>query len=186
MQQHYLILFAGLLTQETAFAEYSIYQARAAGIDWMQIHFMWTAITLFHITIPYFVIITFREKKFFSKLLKNRFVIKISKAVEKRGLFKTFFILGIFNFVYLNSFIAALLSKDLKKIFLPIFLGDLVWYLIVVGLYTGVIEVFESNGLTIIILISVIFTIFGKKFLHGIMNKGGEEKGDFKFEKTQD
>lgn len=130
MDKFWLLVLA-LITQETLFSHVAIFAAKDSGMPWLLIHFIWTFITFLHLVLPYLLGVSL------SKTVKNltfwRFIKKLEKhfSVDNKASGFLYFILGIFNFVYINSFLLGFLKVNPIKPMVYIFLGDLVWYILV-------------------------------------------------------
>jgi hypothetical protein len=159
-----VLLILALTTQETLFSHYAIFQARLVGISWIEIHLIWTFITLLHLVVPYFF------ARFLARRIKNirfkEFIGNIEKRLRlQKNIHNYFFIvlLGIVNYIYLNSFILGFLGIKSKKVFVCIFVGDLIWYLLVLSASFKGIDILKNlQTLAVAVAIVVILSLGGK------------------------
>lgn len=169
-----LLLMTSLILQETLLAHYSIFQARQAGIGWLQIHLTWTLITLIHMVLPYllgrFLISKSKNLRVHSFLIAFEQKFDLKKNVGN----KIFLILlGIVNYVYLNTFILGPLNIKDKSAFVYIFLGDLIWYLLVVSASLKNVNILvDIKTLTLAFLIVAVCMYLVKYMLKKISKRG--------------
>jgi len=162
----FLLIFA-LFVQETLFAHYTIFKALESGWSWWAINITWTLITVFHMYVPYLLgkhLVNNakggRVKNFINKLkLKYNF----RKKIKSR-----FFLisLGLVNFVYINTFVLGVLQVKDRLVFYYVFLGDLIWYVLVATASqygVNILSDFQTFTFAVIIFVvisSVIKTLF--------------------------
>lgn len=165
--QTYLTLIFALFTQWTFFSHIAIFQAYSSGISWFQIHLLWVFITILDIAIPYFI-----GTFLVSKITKSK-LIDIVKNLElklgfysKKNLYLILFLLGIFNYVYVNAFLIAFIKINTRKALLLTFLGDLVWYIaVVLSTLSGINILGSIQTFSIAIIIFLIFAMTGEELL---------------------
>ncbi len=169
----FLILIFALTSQETLFSHAAIFNAREAGISWLVIHFIWTLITVLHLVVPYFLGLTL------AKTVKNatfwKFInkLEIYFSVQNKASGLLFFTLGIFNFVYINSFLLAFLKIKPALPMIYIFLGDLVWYGLVAGSTLFDINILSDiQTLFFAFLVCLAFGFFGGEIIKKLKKQG--------------
>jgi hypothetical protein len=76
------------------------------------------------------------------------------------------FILGIFNYIYVNSFLLAFIEIDIKKALIATLLGDVVWYTLVMSsTLSGINILRDIQTLSVAILLTIVFAIVGDSYL---------------------
>ncbi len=171
MNEFWLLVFA-LITQETLLSHVAIFGARDSGLPWMLIHLMWLFITVLHIVLPYMLAVTL------SKRVTNqtfwRFIKKLEThfSVDNKASSFLFFVLGIFNFVYINSFLLGFLKVKPFKPTIYIFLGDLVWYALVASSTLFGVNILSSiQTLFFAFLLCLVFGYFGGEVIKMIKKR---------------
>lgn len=160
------VLILALFSQETLFSHIAIFQARSQNVPWNFIHLLWVIITLIHLIVPYQIGRFFINRSNNTKVTEyiNKFKRYIYSSSVKGNII--FFILGLFNYVYLNSFILATFKHKSKIPLIYIFLGDLVWYLLVVKSTTLGINILKNTqSLVLALLIVLLIGLEGKEIL---------------------
>src|SRR5260221_14240700 len=112
----YLPLILALITQETLVSHIAIFQALENGVLWYQIHFLWLVVTIFDLLLPYWfgkVVLKYvKNKRFLNIVNSSKIKFSLSNSSNK---YLILFILGIFNFVYINTFLLAYSKIEVKK-----------------------------------------------------------------------
>lgn len=166
------LLLLALFTQETLLSYAAIFNARADGYPPLFVHIIWTGVTVLHLIIPYYL-----GKHLTGKIKNKKFLIyldKFQKDTDKKGYhtYLLFVILGIFNFVYINSFLLSLTKIKPVVPFILIFLGDLIWYVLVFGSTATGISIFSNiQSFFYALLITILFGYVGKKLIKKLSAK---------------
>ncbi len=169
------LLILSLITQETFLTYFSINASLNLGVKIIYIHLLWFIVTVIHMTVPfYFGRKLANNKKITIENLNNSKI--FSKTINFKKIF-LYLLLGIFNFVYINSFLMGIANVRSKLVFAIIFIGDLIWYLLILSLNLTTIKIFEKTQvLMVVIFLLLLFYVFGTKFLNNIFNHDSKLK----------
>jgi hypothetical protein len=166
MKNIWWFIIPALFIQEPASTDAAIFQIRILHLNLILINIIWLIATIIDIYIGY-KIGKWTQKKFEKTKIVTKSVVwatRIENFIGKQGESFTLILLGIINFPYANSFLGSWLKISFKKLFLLIFIGDVIYWAIEWGINIG-IRTFITNSSTAlytVIGIGLLFTIFSK------------------------
>lgn len=155
------VLIIALTIQETLLSHYAIFEARSAGINWIVIHMVWTMVTLAGLILPFYI------GECIAKYVKNSKVKLLVSVFDKKihlvkNIDNRFFLilLGIVNYVYLNAFVLGFLGIKSHRVFIYIFLGDLIWYLLLLSASLNGVNIIKNLQIFVVAFILVVTFYF--------------------------
>lgn len=145
------LLVVVFLVQETVSTSTVVAVARQQNISWWLINIIFFLTTVLDLFFPYLL------GRYIAghHLIKNRIepMIKRSeKLLGRYGMMGGVILLGFINFTFINGFLSAFISVDVKKAFIVFFLGNLLWYLEAIAINIGFLHLFHS-GLSLFIAV---------------------------------
>lgn len=171
MNAFWLLVFA-LVTQETLLSHVAIFGARDSGLPWILIHLLWVVITALHVFLPYILATVLSKKVKNQTFWKHIKKLEIHFSVDNGASSLLYFLLGIFNFVYINSFLLGFLKVKPIKPMIYIFLGDLAWYILVASSTLFGVNILSSiQTLFFAFLLCLVFGYFGEELIKRIKKR---------------
>ncbi len=173
MRKIWWFIILAVIFQEPASTDAAIFQARTLHLNLLTINLVWLVATAFDIWLGYRVG-KWVQTKFYGRKLITKFSIlagKFEDFIGKRGENFALIFVSVINFPYVNALIGSWLKIPFKKLFLLIFIGDAIYWLIEWGINIGV-RSFVTNTTTalyIVIGIGLLFAIFSKSILSKIL-----------------
>jgi membrane protein YqaA with SNARE-associated domain len=165
----WLLTIAALIVQEFATSALVLVAALQNNHSLWIINVIWLGTTTLDIYIGY------RLGKFLhthyqgSWLVKKteRWVQVLRHKLGKHGQKLSLALLGTINFPYLNAFFGAWLDMPMRLVFVLTFLGNLVWYLILLATVLGLSSFVSNPNIIILIIVAIgVLSHFLFKFAH--------------------
>ncbi len=170
----WLLTIAVFIPQEFISAGAVLLLLRQANYPIWPLHLIWLGATFFDMYIGFSL-----GKLLQDKFKGSAFIARVDKWVEtirqelgKHGEKLSLVFLGMVNFPYLNTFLAAWLKLPMKTAFLVTFLGNLVWYLFLLTTVFGVSALVPDPKMVLVLLIvtgiasNIFFNYVRKKRAH--------------------
>lgn len=166
----WLLLITTLFFQEPATTDTMLFQARTNHINLWFVHFVWLIATIIDIWFGFKLgkwlqrFYTGTRFESFSK----KWAVRIENFIGRKGEKFALILLGIINFPWANAFLASWLTIDYKDIFVFIFIGDTIWYVLEWGINLGVRSIIPNPHLAIyiVILVALLFSVISKAILN--------------------
>ena len=160
------LITATFFIQEFATTALVLVLAEHSNVPLWPIHIIWTATTIADMYVGY-LLGTLLKKK----LSNNKFVERmdswahdLSSNLGNHGTAFALMLLGVVNFPYLNTFIAAWLAVPMNIAFLFTFIGNFVWYLLLWGTVLGLTSFVHNPSIILLIIVAAgIFAHIGTR-----------------------
>jgi membrane protein YqaA with SNARE-associated domain len=156
-----------MLVQELALTEATLIFVYHSGFNLWMVHAIWLAATIIDITIGFYVGRYLKNRlagfKWFNATI-GKWSVKFKGYVGQGGKALALVLLGLFLFPYFAAFLAAWFDVDFTKAIIFVSLGNLVWYLFVLGTALGINFLVPNIKLaiTLVILAVVIIDVFSR------------------------
>ncbi len=169
----WIFVAIALIFQEPATTDASLFQVRENHLNLLIVHLIWFLATCFDIWFG-FTLGKYVQKRFQGSGLErisNNWAEKIEKFIGKSGEKFALILLGIINFPYLNSFLASWLKMPFRSIFVLIFIGDVIWYVVEWMINLGVRGLIPDPHLALYVIVGIalILSISYKSLLSKIL-----------------
>lgn len=173
MRRIWILITIALIIQEPASTDAAIFQARSLGLNLFIFNLIWVLGAVFDIWLGYRIGKWVQKRFSQTKFVAKSFVwaTRLENFIGRRGEVFALVLLGIINFPYINSFIGSWLKIPFKKLFLYIFIGDVIYWGIEWAINIGV-RSFVSNtqtALYIVVGLGLLFAIFSKAILNKVL-----------------
>jgi len=135
----WLLIIGVFIPQEFISAGAVLLIARSDSFPFWLVHLIWFGTTFFDMYVGY-VVGKYLQRRFHgTKFIErtDRWAGKIKEALGKHGEQLSLVFLGLLSFPYINTFFAAWLKLRMRTAFLYTFLGNLVWYLLLLTTIFG-------------------------------------------------
>jgi len=168
------IIFA-LFIQEPASTDAAIFLIREQHINLWLINLIWATATVIDITVGYLIGKWIQRRFQNAKLVKwsERWATRIENFIGRKGERFSLILLGIINFPYLNAFLASWLKLSFKNVFILIFIGDTLYWIIEWVINVSVRSYFSDSHtvLYVVVGLGLLFSIVSKAILNKILKK---------------
>ncbi len=150
----WLLIGAALILQESATTAIVLLLAYQNHLPFWPIHLIWIAAAMLDMyagfTLGTLLKRRFREGAFFDRI--ERWVTKIKQTLGTHGEQFSLALLGIINFSYLNTFLAAWLGLPMNIALIVTLIGNFIWYILIWAAVLG-LDTFVSNPNIILLII---------------------------------
>lgn len=159
-------LIVGFAAQQTIIASKAVLDARAAGVEWNQIHLIWATTVFIEITVLYGLTNTFFH--LLKRTYTGRTIISLGKKADKMmhkvGENKGLLVLALISYAPLNAILAAWLEISFFKALLFLFLGQAIWYGAIIAINLGLDRwvTGSTQALVVIVVIALILAGIAK------------------------
>ncbi len=151
------LISATFFIQEFATTALVLVLAEHSNIPLWPIHIIWAVATIADMYVGYLLGSLLKKR-----LSKNKFVEKMdawaeefTQALGGYGANIALMFLGIINFPYLNTFIAAWLDVPLNLAILFTLIGNFIWYLLLWGTVLGLTSFIHNPSIILLIIIAL-------------------------------
>lgn len=175
MKKIWLFIIVSLFIQEPTSTDAAIFQVRHLHLNLFLVNFIWLIATIVDIWLGFAV-----GKLIQSKFQRTKFenwsfgwATRAENFIGKNGEKFSLILLGVINFPYVNSFLASWLKISFKTIFMLIFIGDAIYWVIAWGINIGVrnFVVDPHTALYVVIGSGLLFSILAKTIMSKVLKE---------------
>lgn len=175
MAMLWIFIVVALFIQEPATTDAAIFLVRQNDLNLWLINGIWLAATVIDIFLGYalgkWVQVRFAD----TRLVRwaQKWVRLIEDFIGRRGERAVVVLLGVINFPYLNAFLFSWLKLSFRNMFILLFIGNTVYWLIAWGINIGVRSVVGDphTALYIVIGLGLLFSVVSKAVLSKLLKK---------------